>query len=265
MTILLPPITVNIAASGKDSLGNPTYTFNPPWYEALKNITDAANTVLTAPTGTASGDLSGTYPAPTVAKINGVALGATTATSGAVLIGTGSVLQTQTLSGDATLASSGVLTLASSGVVATSYSINGANLFTVDAKGRITSANSRTITVTGTSNQIDVAGGTGTSPTISISASYVGQASITTLGSITTGTWTGTTIAVANGGTGQTSYTDGQLLIGNSVGNTLTKATLTAGANITITNGNGSIQIASSGGGGGGTTSLLRTIAVMGA
>jgi hypothetical protein len=57
------------------------------------------------------------------------------------------------------------------------------------------------------------------------------------------------TLPVANGGTGQTSYTDGQLLIGNSTGNTLTKATLTAGTNVTITNGNGSITIAASGGG----------------
>ena len=56
------------------------------------------------------------------------------------------------------------------------------------------------------------------------------------------------TAAVNQGGTGQTSYTDGQLLIGNSSGNTLTKATLTAGTNITITNGNGSISIAASGG-----------------
>ena len=51
------------------------------------------------------------------------------------------------------------------------------------------------------------------------------------------------TLPVDKGGTGQTSYTDGQLLIGNSTGNTLTKATLTAGANITITNGAGSITI----------------------
>jgi hypothetical protein len=56
--------------------------------------------------------------------------------------------------------------------------------------------------------------------------------------------------AVINGGTGQTSYTDGQLLIGNSVGNTLTKATLTAGSGVSITNGNGSITIAATGSGG---------------
>ena len=56
------------------------------------------------------------------------------------------------------------------------------------------------------------------------------------------------TLPVANGGTGQTSYTDGQLLIGNSTGNTLTKATLTAGSNIVITNGSGAITIAVSAG-----------------
>ena len=60
------------------------------------------------------------------------------------------------------------------------------------------------------------------------------------------------TVAVLNGGTGQTTYTDGQLLIGNTTGNTLSKATLTAGSNITITNGAGTITIASTGGGGGG-------------
>ena len=39
------------------------------------------------------------------------------------------------------------------------------------------------------------------------------------------GTFTlGGTLVVANGGTGQTSYTDGQLLVGSSVGSTLAKA-----------------------------------------
>ena len=59
----------------------------------------------------------------------------------------------------------------------------------------------------------------------------------------------GTTVTPGQGGTGQSTYTDGQLLIGNSTGNTLTKSTLTAGSNITITNGAGSITIAASGGG----------------
>lgn len=50
-------------------------------------------------------------------------------------------------------------------------------------------------------------------------------------------------LALTLGGTGQISYTDGQLLIGNSTGNTLTKATLTGTDNIAITNGNGSISV----------------------
>ena len=54
------------------------------------------------------------------------------------------------------------------------------------------------------------------------------------------------TLAVDRGGTGQTSYTDGQLLIGNTTGNTLAKATLTASTGISITNGNGSISITNS-------------------
>ncbi|MFP4024094.1 MAG: beta strand repeat-containing protein [Thiohalospira sp.] len=51
------------------------------------------------------------------------------------------------------------------------------------------------------------------------------------------------TLPIANGGTGQNSYTDGELLIGNSADNTLNKTTLTAGNGINITNGNGSITI----------------------
>lgn len=51
-------------------------------------------------------------------------------------------------------------------------------------------------------------------------------------------------LPVASGGTGQTTYTNGQLLIGNTTGNTLTKATLTAGSGVSITNGAGSITIA---------------------
>ncbi len=57
--------------------------------------------------------------------------------------------------------------------------------------------------------------------------------------------FTSGTLAVNKGGTGQNSYTDGDLLIGNTTGNTLAVAKLTAGANISITNGNGSITIAS--------------------
>ena len=78
-------------------------------------------------------------------------------------------------------------------------------------------------------------------------STWTGSTNVTTLGTIATGTWEGATVAVDQGGTGQTSYTNGQLLIGNTTGNTLAKATLTAGANITITEGAGSITIAAAG------------------
>jgi hypothetical protein len=58
-------------------------------------------------------------------------------------------------------------------------------------------------------------------------------------------------LAPVYGGTGQATYTNGQLLIGNTQSGGLTPNTLTAGANITITNGNGTITIASTGGSGG--------------
>lgn len=72
---------------------------------------------------------------------------------------------------------------------------------------------------------------------------------ITTNGTLAV-TLSGTALPVTNGGTGQTSYTDGQLLIGNTTGNTLTKATLTAGSGVSITNGGGSITISATGSGG---------------
>jgi hypothetical protein len=66
------------------------------------------------------------------------------------------------------------------------------------------------------------------------------------------------TLPHGNGGTGQTTFTDGELLIGKTDGS-LAKATLTAGSNVTITNGDGTIEIASTGGGGGGGTSVTVT------
>ena len=76
----------------------------------------------------------------------------------------------------------------------------------------------------------------------SISAAASGANNdITSLNALTT------PISVSQGGTGQTTYTNGQLLIGNSTGNTLTKTTLTAGTGISITNGTGSITIAGTG------------------
>lgn len=75
--------------------------------------------------------------------------------------------------------------------------------------------------------------------------STVISSSLTSVGTIGTGTWQGSTIGRAYGGTGHTTYTDGQVLIGNTATGGLNKATISAGSGIAITNGNGTISIAS--------------------
>jgi hypothetical protein len=70
-------------------------------------------------------------------------------------------------------------------------------------------------TLQGTTNRITVTNGDGVSgnPAVDISASYVGQATITTLGTIGTGTWQGTVIEEPYGGTGISTYTKGDILV----------------------------------------------------
>jgi len=63
-----------------------------------------------------------------------------------------------------------------------------------------TPAGTGVTSVSGTINRITSSGGT--TPVIDISASYVGQSSITTLGTISTGVWQGTVIGSTYGGTG---------------------------------------------------------------
>jgi len=140
--------------------------------------------------------------------------------------------------------------------------------------GTVTSVAALTLGTTGTDLSSTVANGT-TTPVITLN---VPTASATNRGALSAADWTtfnnklssavttisfgsmgftpsvatsgavsvAGTLVVGNGGTGQTSYTNGQLLIGNSTGNTLTKATLTAGTGIAVTNGAGSITIANS-------------------
>lgn len=77
--------------------------------------------------------------------------------------------------------------------------------------------------VVGTANRI-----TANPDSIDIASTYVGQSSITTLGTITTGTWNGTTLGSGYGGTGFTTYATGDLIYASAT-NTLSK--LAAGAN----------------------------------
>ena len=72
-----------------------------------------------------------------------------------------------------------------------------------------------TIDVVGTADKITVSANA-----LTIASTYVGQSSITTLGTISTGTWNGTEIGVAHGGTGLTAVAKGSVLVANSA-NTL--------------------------------------------
>jgi hypothetical protein len=66
--------------------------------------------------------------------------------------------------------------------------------------------------VTGTANRISVTGSTDNGYVVDIASNYVGQNTITTLGTVTTGTWSASAIAVDKGGTGLTTYTAGDLI-----------------------------------------------------
>jgi len=66
------------------------------------------------------------------------------------------------------------------------------------------------INAVGTTNRI-----TANADSIDIASTYVGQSSITTLGTITTGVWNGTTVGVEHGGTGLATVTDNGVLYGD--------------------------------------------------
>lgn len=91
------------------------------------------------------------------------------------------------------------------------------------------------LTVIGTSNRVEV-----TPSGIDIAATYVGQNSITTVGTLTTGTWNATTVAAVYGGTGQSSYSVGDILVAGA-NNTLTR--LSVGGNGKMLQSNGTTLV----------------------
>ena len=91
--------------------------------------------------------------------------------------------------------------------------------------GQITAGNGltksgNTIDAVGTANRIAVA-----ADTIDIASTYVGQTSLTTLGTIATGTWAATDVAVAHGGTGLSAFTGKGVMIANDAGTAMSFVT----------------------------------------
>ncbi len=155
---------------------------------------------------------------------------------------------------------SGSITIAATGGsgTVTSVAVSGSDGIDVDSGSPITTSGTIALGLSSVPNAslanssvsyggVSVAlGASDATPAFNLSdaTAYTGDSSLVTTGTISSGTWEGTTVAVNKGGTGQTSYTNGQLLIGNTTGNTLGKATLTAGSNVTITNAASAITIA---------------------
>jgi hypothetical protein len=185
----------------------------------------------------------------TLAVANG-GTGQTSYTDGQLLIGnsTGNTLAKSTLTAGTGISitnGSGAITIAATGIAGVSTFSAGTTGFTpsTGTSGAVTLAGTLAVANGGTG-----ATTAGTARSNLSAAASGSNSDITSLSGLTTA------LSVVQGGTGQTTFTDGQLLIGNSSGNTLTKATLTAGANVTITNAGGSITIAASGGGTGSGT-----------
>lgn len=124
----------------------------------------------------------------------------------------------------------------------TTFDVGAGNGITVTANAVSLSAsvagdgltfNTGVINAVGTANRISVS-----ADAIDIASTYAGQTSITTLGTVTTGTWSADTIATTKGGTGLTTYATGDILYANGT-NSLAKLTIGANGKVLQVNGSG--------------------------
>ena len=129
-----------------------------------------------------------------------------TADTGELKPGTFTFVEEGTVNSDKgfVVSTNGTITIGSTSIAWTQFS--GAGSFEA---GDGLSQSGNTINVNVTANRTAI-----TADAIDISANYVGQSSITTLGTITTGVWNGTDVAVADGGTGASDATSARTNLG---------------------------------------------------
>ncbi|MHA8084247.1 hypothetical protein U8695_01590 [Aquirufa antheringensis] len=190
----------------------------------ITNLSNSATTATDANTASAivARDANGNFSANVITgTLSGTAAALTTgrtiSVSGDVDFTTGAFNGTTNVTGSATLTNTAV--------TAGSYgSTTAIPTFTVDSKGRLTAA--------GTASIIAEAG-TLSGTTL---ASNVVTSSLTSVGTITSGVWSGTAIAIENGGTGATTAAGARTNLGLVIG-TDVQAPLTAGSGISIASG----------------------------
>lgn len=236
---------VNTAISGLTAsnlaAGDFSSKINSGTYSINISGNAATSTNATNFTGSLAGDVTGTQGSTVVGKINGAVLGTTTATSGNLLIGSGTQWVTKALSGDGTLSAGGVLTLKNTGTAGTYGTALVIPVITTDAQGRITSVTNTTISGLTNSNLSGTAGITNanlanSSVTVNTSGPLSGGGS-TSLGAV--GLTLSCPTCLVSGGSLFTAASTSGSNSTISQGGTLT---LAAGTNLTTTN-NGSGQI----------------------
>jgi hypothetical protein len=209
------------------------------------NVVEATSSTVNLAT-----DVTGTLPIA-----NGGTGGSATPTNGGVAYGTGTAY-------DFSTAGTSGYALISQGTSAPTWQqvTNSNTASTIVARDSSGNFSAGTITAALSGNATTSSSTTGNAATATAlqtartigGVSFNGTANINLPGVNTAGTQntSGTaaglsaTLDVDKGGTGQTSYTNGQLLIGNTTSFGLTKATLTGTANrLTVTNGAGSITL----------------------